>query len=100
MRFMMLMIPKGYEQASPGAMPSAEHIAEMMKYNEQEDCGADWQSARDGQSRSAVEAIRREPLLAAMLRSGAARQAGADWQSAHTAIEKQNIIAEGVPHAK
>jgi hypothetical protein len=34
MRFMMLMIPKGYEQAAPGAMPSAEHIAEMMKYNE------------------------------------------------------------------
>jgi hypothetical protein len=31
---MMLMIPKGYEQASPGAMPSAEHIAAMMKYNE------------------------------------------------------------------
>jgi hypothetical protein len=34
MRFMMLMIPKGYEQAVPGAMPSAEHIAAMMKYNE------------------------------------------------------------------
>jgi len=34
MRFMMLMIPKGYEQAAPGAMPPAEHIAAMMKYNE------------------------------------------------------------------
>jgi len=34
MRFMMLMIPKGYEQAAPGVMPSAEHIAAMMKYNE------------------------------------------------------------------
>jgi hypothetical protein len=34
MRFMMLMIPKGYEQAAPGAMPSADHIAAMMKYNE------------------------------------------------------------------
>jgi hypothetical protein len=34
MRFMMLMIPKGYEQATPGAMPSAEQIAAMMKYNE------------------------------------------------------------------
>jgi hypothetical protein len=33
-RFMMLMIPKGYEQAAPGAMPSAEQIAAMMKYNE------------------------------------------------------------------
>ena len=34
MRFMMLMIPKGYEAAAPGAMPSAEHVAAMMKYNE------------------------------------------------------------------
>ena len=34
MRFMMLMIPKGYEKAEPTAMPSAEMIAEMMKYNE------------------------------------------------------------------
>src|SRR5580700_3195307 len=34
MRFMMLMIPKGYEKALPGAMPSAEHVAAMMKYNE------------------------------------------------------------------
>src|SRR4029079_12052338 len=34
MRFMMLMIPKGYEQAAPGTMPDAEHVAAMMKYNE------------------------------------------------------------------
>ena len=34
MRFMMLMIPKGYEQAAPGAMPEAERVAAMMKYNE------------------------------------------------------------------
>jgi hypothetical protein len=34
MRFMMLMIPKGYEKAVPGVMPSAEQIATMMKYNE------------------------------------------------------------------
>src|SRR5687768_15627625 len=34
MRFMMLMIPKGYEQAEPGTMPDAERVAEMMKYNE------------------------------------------------------------------
>src|SRR5215472_13076775 len=34
MRFMMLMIPKGYEQAQPGAVPSAEAVAAMMKYNE------------------------------------------------------------------
>jgi len=34
MRFMMLMIPKGYESASPDAMPSAEAVAAMMKYNE------------------------------------------------------------------
>jgi hypothetical protein len=34
MRFMMLMIPKGYEKAEPGATPSAEAVASMMKYNE------------------------------------------------------------------
>src|ERR1700742_2149708 len=34
MRFMMLMIPKGYEAAAPGAMPPAEAVAAMMKYNE------------------------------------------------------------------
>jgi hypothetical protein len=34
MRFMMLMIPKGYEKAEPRALPSAEMIAEMTKYNE------------------------------------------------------------------
>ncbi len=34
MRFMMLMIPKGYESAAPGTMPDAKHVAEMMKYNE------------------------------------------------------------------
>jgi len=34
MRFMMLMIPKGYEQATPGTMPDAKAVAAMMKYNE------------------------------------------------------------------
>ena len=34
MRFMMLMIPKGYETADPGTMPSAEAVSAMMKYNE------------------------------------------------------------------
>jgi hypothetical protein len=34
MRFMMLMIPEGYDKAAPGAMPSAEAVAAMMKYNE------------------------------------------------------------------
>jgi len=34
MRFMMLMIPKGYEKAGAGAMPSAEMVAAMAKYNE------------------------------------------------------------------
>ena len=33
MRFMMLMIPQGYETAAPGTMPSAEAVAAMMKYN-------------------------------------------------------------------
>jgi hypothetical protein len=35
MRFMMLMIPKGYEQAKPGTMPDAEAVAAMMKYNQE-----------------------------------------------------------------
>ncbi|WP_257461547.1 YciI family protein [Archangium lipolyticum] len=34
MRFMMLMIPKGYEKAAPGTMPDAQSVAAMMKYNE------------------------------------------------------------------
>ena len=34
MRFMMLMIPKGYEKAAPGTMPDAKSVAAMMKYNE------------------------------------------------------------------
>ena len=34
MRFMMLMIPKGYEKAGPGAVPDAKAVAAMMKYNE------------------------------------------------------------------
>jgi hypothetical protein len=35
MRFMMLMIPKGYEKATPGTIPDAKAVAAMMKYNEQ-----------------------------------------------------------------
>jgi hypothetical protein len=34
MRFMMLMIPKGYEKAEPGTMPDAKAIAPMLEYNE------------------------------------------------------------------
>jgi hypothetical protein len=34
MRFMMLMLPGGYETAAPGTMPPAEHVAAMTKYNE------------------------------------------------------------------
>jgi len=34
MRFMMLMITKGYEKAAPGTMPDAKAVAAMMKYNE------------------------------------------------------------------
>ena len=35
MRFMMLMIPGGYASAAPDAMPSAEAVEVMMKYNEE-----------------------------------------------------------------
>jgi hypothetical protein len=33
MRFMMLVIPKGYENAEPGTMPDAEGVERMMVYN-------------------------------------------------------------------
>jgi len=33
MRFMMIVIPKGYENAAPDAVPSAEAVAKMMEYN-------------------------------------------------------------------
>ena len=35
MRFMMLMIPKGYEKAEPGTMPDPKDVEAMMKYNDQ-----------------------------------------------------------------
>jgi len=34
MRFMMLVIPQGYENAPPGTKPDPQAVAEMMKYNE------------------------------------------------------------------
>jgi len=34
MRFMMLVIPRGYETAVPGTMPDPQAIERMMKYNE------------------------------------------------------------------
>jgi hypothetical protein len=33
-RFMMLMIPKGYERATPGTMPEAKAVKAMMQYNQ------------------------------------------------------------------
>ena len=34
MRFMMLVIPRGYERAEPGTVPEAKAVESMMKYNE------------------------------------------------------------------
>jgi len=34
MRFMMLVIPKGYEKAAPGTMPDAKLVERMTQYNE------------------------------------------------------------------
>jgi hypothetical protein len=34
MRFMLLMIPHGYESAAAGTLPDAKAVAAMMKYNE------------------------------------------------------------------
>jgi hypothetical protein len=33
MRFMMMVIPKGYEMAPPDALPTTEAVAKMMEYN-------------------------------------------------------------------
>ena len=33
MRFMMIVIPKGYETAAPDAAPSPEAVSKMMEYN-------------------------------------------------------------------
>lgn len=33
MRFMLLMIPKGYENAAPGTIPAAEAVEAMMRFN-------------------------------------------------------------------
>jgi len=33
MRFMMLVIPRGYEKAAPDAVPNADAVAKMMEYN-------------------------------------------------------------------
>ncbi len=35
MRFMMLMIPGGYEKATPGTMPDAKLVAAMSRYNDE-----------------------------------------------------------------
>jgi hypothetical protein len=35
MRFMMLMIPKAYVGDAPQAVPTAEHVAKMTKYNDE-----------------------------------------------------------------
>jgi len=34
MRFMLLMIPGGYESAALGTMPDPKHVEEMARYNE------------------------------------------------------------------
>jgi hypothetical protein len=34
MRFMMIVIPRGYETAAPGTTPEADKVAAMMRYNE------------------------------------------------------------------
>jgi hypothetical protein len=35
MRFMLLMIPGGYEAAVPGTMPPVEAVEKMMRFNEE-----------------------------------------------------------------
>ena len=38
MRFMMMVIPKGYVATAPDAVPSAEAVANMMEYNKAVSC--------------------------------------------------------------
>jgi hypothetical protein len=33
MRFMMIVIPKGYESSAPDALPTVEAVTKMMEYN-------------------------------------------------------------------
>jgi hypothetical protein len=33
MRFIMMVVPKGYESATPGTMPDADRVAAVMRYN-------------------------------------------------------------------
>jgi hypothetical protein len=35
MRFMMLVIPKGYESAKAGTMPEADKVSKMMEFNKE-----------------------------------------------------------------
>lgn len=35
MRFMLLVIPRGYEKAKPGTLPDPKLVAKMMKYNQE-----------------------------------------------------------------
>jgi len=35
MRFMMLVIPKGYEKAAPGTVPDAKIVERMTRYNQE-----------------------------------------------------------------
>jgi hypothetical protein len=35
MRFMLLVIPKGYEKAAPGTVPDAKAVEKMMTFNEE-----------------------------------------------------------------
>ena len=72
MRFMMLMIPEGYETAAPGTMPSAEAVAAMMKYNE---------ALKDG--RRADHARRAAPAVDGRAGFVRRRQAGGDRRSLH-----------------
>jgi len=66
MRFMMLMIPKGYEKAAPGTNAGRQAVAAMMKYNESlQKAGVlprtRWTpAALDGRAR---HVLRREPTV-------------------------------------
>ncbi len=48
MRFMLLIIPKGYSTAAPTAMPDAKAVAAMMEFNTKVQEAAEFKKSFEG----------------------------------------------------
>jgi len=99
MRFMMLMIPKGYEKAAPGTMPDAKAVAAMMKYNESlQKAGV--LLALDGlhpPSMGARVTFEGSPTKPKVSLSGAANAALAEVMAMHNAGHAVNVTRPDMP---